>query len=151
MSDDYAIRIEDAEVFQLLNQLQARGDNLSPIMKEISGFMHRAVMDNFEQEGRPKWPALAPATIAKREKAGHWPGKILQVSGQLKSSLTPAHNSTQAIVQGGNMTTEKGATPYPIFLQFGTRKMPARPFMKLTQSDIGEIKFMLMQYLFKGQ
>ena len=38
------------------------------------------------QTGEP-WADLSDVTKARREKAGHWPGPILQVKGQLAASI----------------------------------------------------------------
>ena len=61
---------------------------------------------------------------------------ILKASGSLMKSLTdPTDSNTIAsilnkkvLILGTKVTSKKGA-PYPTYLQTGTRKMPARPFM----------------------
>tara|TARA_Y100001951_G_C11292089_1_gene272887 strand:- start:2054 stop:2668 length:615 start_codon:yes stop_codon:yes gene_type:complete len=61
---------------------------------------------------------------------------ILKASGKLEKSLTsPTNPDTIATVLnkttlllGTKVESDKGA-PYPAFLQFGTRKMPARPYL----------------------
>ncbi|HQG51843.1 MAG TPA: phage virion morphogenesis protein [Syntrophorhabdaceae bacterium] len=91
------IKINDKEVTKLFNELVRRDQNMSPAMKIISGIMLDAVRENFEKEG-PGWQKLKPATIRQREKKGHWPGKILRVSGQLSSSITSKYDSKSARV-----------------------------------------------------
>lgn len=140
-----SIRVEDHEVQQMFRELIARGDDMTPVMTEISAIMKEAVLLTFDREGRPSWPALAPATIKAREKAHHWPGKML-VSGNragLKENISQTYNSKQAIV-GSNK-------PYGPFLQLGTRKMPARPFLVILPSDVGKIKMVLSDWLIKGK
>jgi phage virion morphogenesis protein len=135
--------INDAEVFQLIKQLQARGDDMSPVMKTISVLMNKSVEENFEREGRPRWPALKPATITARAKKGKWPGKMLQVSGLTAASWTRSSNRTQAIV-GSNYKIAK-------YHELGTVRMPARPVRTLTARDIGEIRYALLQFLLSKQ
>tara|TARA_A100001201_G_scaffold143527_1_gene145583 strand:- start:899 stop:1516 length:618 start_codon:yes stop_codon:yes gene_type:complete len=61
---------------------------------------------------------------------------ILKASGALERSLTiPTDPNTVAsvinkktLILGTMVTSEKGA-PYPAFLQFGTKFMPARPYL----------------------
>ena len=56
-------------------------------MKHIAGIMLDSVEENFEKEGRPdKWTSLAKPTIKQRIKKGYWPGRILQVRGELAAS-----------------------------------------------------------------
>lgn len=136
------IRIHDQEVFQLLRQLEQKLDDMKPAMVKIAGIMHDAVEENYEREGRPRWPALADATIAQRIRRGHWPGKILQATGKLAASWTQRAERTRAIV-GSNY-------PLALYHEKGTRHMPARPVLKLTARDIGEIKMVLMGYLFRN-
>ena len=61
---------------------------------------------------------------------------ILKASGKLMKSLTiPTDRNTIAsvlnkrtLILGTKVESKKGA-PYPTYLNFGTKKMPARPFM----------------------
>lgn len=142
------LTVHDAEVFQLIKQIQARGDDMSPVMKTISVIMNKAVEENFAREGRPRWPALAAATIVQRSKPdkggkSYWPGKMLQREGTTAASWTRRNTKSQAIV-GSNYKVAG-------WHELGTSRMPARPVRTLTARDIGEIKYELMQFLFKKQ
>lgn len=90
-------RVNDRGVTTLLRRLTARSTNLSPVMRQIAGIMHDAVEQNFEAEG-PGWQRLAGSTIRGRAKRGHWPGKILQESGQLVSSISSRSDAKSARV-----------------------------------------------------
>lgn len=166
------IKVEDQEVRELLNRLSVRMQNMSPVMRAISGIMHDAVEENFEQEGRPKWKKLAKSTQEQRAKRGKWPGKILQVSqGGLAAANEPGYNSHSAWVSNNK--------EYAAYQQFGTRPfvirpknkpylrfqigdkwitkkeirhpgIPARPFMKLTPGDMEKIKQKMEKYLVEG-
>src|SRR3990172_7105702 len=93
------IRIEDGEVRGLLKKISGRAGNLGPVMRQISNIMRDAVMDQFEEEGNPKWDKLKESTIAQRKREGKWPGKILDKSqGGLKHANEPGYNNTSAWV-----------------------------------------------------
>lgn len=144
------MRVQDAEVYQLCRQIRENGGDLTPVMRHIAGIMHDEVEENFAIEGRPRWPALAAATIAAREKAGHWPGKMLQVTGRLAAGITQRANSTQAIVGSNDVRAAL------LFLggQAGRGHkvhVPGRNPLTLRASTVGRIKMELMQYLFKRQ
>lgn len=142
-------QINDAEVFQLIKQIQARGDNMKPVMAAISQTMFEEVRQNFESEG-PRWPALAPATIAQREKLGYWPGKMLQRSGQLLASVAARSNANQAIVG----TNKKYAALQFLGGQAGRGHkvtVPGRNPLTLKSSTVGKIRFELLQYLLSKQ
>ena len=108
-------------------------------MRQIAGIMADAVEENFEKEGRPeRWPPLARSTIKQREKQGHWPGKILQRTGSLASSV-----SSESDTHSASVGTNK---PYAAIQQFGglagrnkSSRIPARPFLALDEDDLKEI------------
>jgi len=142
------IQVDDKEVVSLLKNLSKKVEDMTPVMRIIAGIMHDAVEENFEKEGQPKWTPLAPATIKQREKKGHWPGKILQQSGQLASSISKKATSKSAIV-GTNKV-------YAAIQQFGGKAgrghkvtIPARPFLKLDNKALNDIKNAILSYITK--
>ena len=144
MTDPIEIKIEDKEIQQLLKKLVAKTENLRPLMKNIAGIMMDSAEENFEKEGgSEKWTPLAKATIKQRTKRGYWPGRILQMRGELASSITSYYDNDSAVV-GTNKV-------YAAIHQFGGNagrnkkvKIPARPYLSLTTNDekqiINEIK-----------
>lgn len=136
MPEPIEIRIDDKEIQQLLKKLAAKTENLRPFMKNIAGIMADSVEENFDKEGRPeKWTPLAKVTIKQRTKKGYWPGKILQMRGDLASSITSKYDDNSAVV-GTNKI-------YAAIHQFGGEagrnkkvKIPARPYLKLSQKEV---------------
>lgn len=131
-----------------------------PLMRGVAGIMFRAVEDNFADEGRPRWKDLHLGTKASRAKEGKWPGKILQRSGGLASSIVQAFDRQSAVV-GTNKV-------YAAIQQFGGRtkphviraknkralsfggivvrqvnhpgsNIPARPYLRLTPRDLRDL------------
>ena len=96
------IRIDNQEVNQRLLELAHRGENLRPLMKNVAGILAYSTEENFANEGRPKWVDLAESTKKKRQKTGHYPGQILQVTGQLASSISTHYDEDSAII-GSNL------------------------------------------------
>lgn len=75
-------RIDMREVEQYLHQIVARGQK--PPMKRLATIMHRSVLRNFQEGGRPdKWRPLSRNTQAAGRKAG----RPLQDRGILKKSV----------------------------------------------------------------
>lgn len=109
-------------------RLLQSGSDLTPLMTQIAGIIQGSTDDAFEREADPNfgvpWAALTPRYIKQREKTGHWPGKKLQITGQLAESIKPRSGADFAEVFVGE--------PYGIFHQFGTRKMVARPFLGIS-------------------
>ena len=141
MADDkpIEIKIDNKEVLTRLQELASRGENLRPLMKNIAGIMATATEDNFKDEGRPdKWIDLSETTKKQRQKIGKYPGQILQVSGQLASSVSTAYDDNSAVI-GSNLVY---AAIHQLGGQAGKNKkttIPARPYLKLTDDNIEEI------------
>lgn len=153
-------KLEYKPVLAALRRAADQMTNTRPLMRAVSGIMFRAVEDNFEQEGRPKWKDLHPGTKAGRAKQGTWPGKILQRSGSLASSIVQLSDDRQAVVGTnkiyGPIQQFGGKTrPHVIkarnkrALSFGGivvrqvnhpgSNIPARPFLRLTPRDLRDI------------
>jgi len=107
----------------LSGQLSAHGALLESAVPIVA----HAIEQNFDQEGRPlRWPPLRPSTL-QRKPAGL---KILQRSGRLRRSI---HTRVE-----GNALVASTAVPYATAHQLGysPRRLPARPFLALTQDDL---------------
>ena len=131
MDEPIEIKIENKELNHVLDRLFEKTSDLKPLMKNIAGIMEDSVEENFKQEGRPdKWEELKKVTIKIRTKKGYWPGKILQMRGELAASITSHYDETSAIV-GTNKE-------YAAIHQFGGNagrnkkvEIPARPYLKV--------------------
>lgn len=130
-----------------MQELASRGENLRPLMKNIAGIMSTATEDNFKDEGRPeKWVDLSETTKKQRQKIGKYPGQILQVSGQLASSVSTAYDDNSALI-GSNLAY---AAIHQVGGQTGKNKkttIPARPYLKLTEDNFEEIIYEVEKYL----
>ena len=141
------IKIDNNDVERKLLELAQKGENLRPLMKNIAGIFASATEENFKNEGRPdKWTELSEATKKQRTKQKKWPGQILQVSGQLASSISTQYDDESAII-GSNLDY---AAIHQLGGQAGKNKkveIPARPYLKLTDDDFNEILDATKQYL----
>jgi len=105
------LKLEDEGVKDLLKRLQKRLSNLRAPMDSIGQLILNSVERNFEVGGRysgtsgdvmggsSSWQDLATSTKKRREKAGSWPGKILQVSGHLSASIRAKSSKDSVIVR----------------------------------------------------
>lgn len=154
-------RLEYKPILNVLRQAAAQMRDRRPLMRSVAGVMFRAVEDNFEQEGRPKWKDLHPGTKLTRFKQGTWPGQILQRSaGGLAASIVQSFDSNHAVVGsnkvyaaihqfGGKTRAHVIKAKNGRALSFGGivvrsvnhpgSNIPARPFLRLTPGDLREI------------
>ncbi len=148
MSDNIEIQLDNKEVERALLEVAQKCEDMRPLMKNIAGIMADSTEENFAQEGRPdKWQELAESTIKKRTKTGHYPGKILQVEGQLATSITTYYDNESAII-GSNLAY---AAIHQLGGQAGKGKkttIPARPYLNLTDSEYKEIIEETKKYLY---
>jgi len=111
--------------------------DFAPALEDIADDFLKLEATQFATEGKTGsggWKALSPDYAAW--KATNYPGaKILERDGWLRDSLTVKDapfqireiTATEAVL-GTNV-------PYGIYHQLGTRKMPARPPIELSESD----------------
>lgn len=149
MAEPIEIKIDNIAVNAKLLELARRGENLRPLMKNIAGIFASSTEENFKEEGRPdKWQDLADITKEKRQKKHKWPGQILQVEGQLAASVNTQYDD-ESVVIGSNKD-------YAAIHQLGGKagrnkkvKIPARPYLQLTDDDFEEILDATNEYLSK--
>lgn len=147
MPEPIEIKIDDKEIQKYLQKLIVKTENLRPLMKNIAGIMMDSVEENFEAEGRPeKWQELKPSTIKQRTKKGYWPGRILQVRGELAASITSKYDNNSAVVG----TNKVYAAIHQLGGNAGRNKkveIPARPYLKLGEKEFEKIKSSILKYI----
>lgn len=145
MSEPIEIKLDNKEVESRLLDWVKRSENLRPLMKNIAGMMADSTEENFEEEGRPKWKDLSEKTKTARRKTGHYPGQILQVSGQLAMSITTQYDNESAVI-GSNKVY---AAIHQLGGPAGKNKkttIPARPYLRLTENDYHDILEVIEKY-----
>ncbi len=146
MDEPIEIQIDNKAVAEKLLELAQKGENLRPLMKNIAGIFAYSTEENFKNEGRPKWQDLAESTKKQRQKKRKCSGQILQVEGQLASSISTHYDKDCAVI-GSNLDY---AAIHQLGGQTGRNKavsIPARPYLKLIEEDFEEIIKATKQYL----
>lgn len=147
MSDEpIEIKIDNKKVEKALLEIAQKTSNLRPLMKNIAGIMADSTEENFKEEGRPKWKDLSEKTKTARKKSGHYPGQILQVSGQLALSVTTQYDDTSVVI-GSNKVY---AAIHQLGGQAGKNKkttIPARPYLVVTDDDFEDILSQTQKYI----
>ena len=145
-NEQIEIKIDNKEVEKALLEIAQKTSNLRPLMKIIAGIMADSTEENFKVEGRPKWKDLSEKTKTARRKTGHYPGQILQVSGQLAMSITTQYDNESAVI-GSNKV-------YAAIHQLGglagknkSVTIPARPYLVVTDDDFEDILSQTQKYI----
>jgi phage virion morphogenesis protein len=127
------IELDHQHLQQTLSKVEQSIGDLTPLMHSLAAELASQTEENFEHEGRPQWHELSDVTIGRRTEAGHWPGKMLQVSAAgLAASITTHATESSALV-GSNK-------PYAAMMQFGGEQadfpqlwgdIPGRPYLPM--------------------
>ena len=135
--------IPDEDLAPLLAALQDFEPVLEDFGRTIAGGEKAAFASQGGEYGQ-EWAALAPSTVLDRFRHGFGPNQPLVRTGALASSIGEAVSLTPDSVQVG---IDTGAVPYAGYLQGGTRKMPARLLVALTDDMIDQMMQTLRAYL----
>lgn len=127
-----------------LDELIVKLGDLSPLMADIAGILEDESMDRFSKKTAPDgtpWQDLLPASIlAKMRTDGQiGGGGILVHTGTLASSIHSTHDRYSATVGTD--------TEYGKYHQFGTRHLPQREFLGISDDDERRILDTIESYL----
>lgn len=125
-----SLQLENKEALDLIAKAVGKMEDLSFEFGEIARSLAKYNRTNFILKGYGKY---APLSAAYAEwKARKFPGRpILVRTGRLRDSVTdatrPSKDTILVIKKDGMAHGSK--VPYSGFVQDGTRKMPARPYL----------------------
>lgn len=131
---------------QAAADLLATLKNPVPLLKRVGQLLVDAAVGRIvavkqDPQGN-SWPAWATSTLIARQKAGTEGLGLLYNRGELAKSLYYKIS--------GNQVSVDSTAPYAEFLQNGTPKMPARPFMGIGPGEQEQI-FEMMRNSFRGK
>ena len=137
------VSIEGSGIREMLERLQGRTGNLTPVLRAIGETVRTSVERNFEAQGRPgKW---LPSQRVLRTG-----GQTLSLTGRLRRSFSVNATGTRATV-GTNVV-------YAAIQHFGGKAgrggkatIPARPFLLVQDEDWAQINRQLAEYITGGR
>lgn len=151
-----AFEWDDAEFQQMIGGMVRSVQEAAPVMESFAEYMMTETIEHFEKEEAPDgqgWQALSDVTISQREKANKWPGKKLQVDGNLKTSIQRSWDDSSAELTAGGSNLE-----YAAIHNFGGQAgrgrkvtIPQRQFMGLNDDDIAYFKKSLAGWILTGR
>lgn len=116
------------------NLLKAEFQDFKFALEEVTRSYLKENRKNFILKGTGKYAPLSPKYAAqKSRKFGPLP--ILVVDGRLRDSVTDRQNQDSIRQVTKNIAVIGTRTPYAGFIQTGTNKMPARPFLFFTKDQ----------------
>ena len=113
----------------------------------MSTFVHRDVLDHFEQEMGPdgKWDAWSAIYAQHMARVGKSGNKILQDTGRLRGSFKPTDNRTTAegILWFNNAKTNSG-------FNYAGHHNETRPFMWLSKDGLEDMAKATLRFIMAG-
>ncbi|NHB90760.1 phage virion morphogenesis protein [Photorhabdus cinerea] len=170
----FQIDIDLKEFQQVMQQLTDGLGDRTPMMRQIAATMADAVEENFKQQGRPAWLGWSPAYAKKRaggkilQHTGRLASSIQPFSDNDEALVGTNVIYARIHQEGGTINMPARSQQAHYRHKKGKRRfsskakadhsqwntlpaykiqMPARPFLKLTDSDAGQIQDILERYL----
>jgi len=147
------VETEGAEEFRAaLDLIRNRGQNLAPVFADIGDYLRQAHDDRFKKQESPEgepWKELSTAyllhkkenkdrILVLRDHLAHWLNYEATAESLLFGSNLPYAATHQ--FGRGETTRKKTGTVYDA-------KIPARPFLGLSNDDLNEVKRLLGDWL----
>lgn len=124
-----------------LQLLQAKGEDLTPLLKYIGEDEVTRTLLRFETATAPdgsRWKGLEKPRPPRKKQRPYGDNLVLSDTGKLRGSIR--------YVLGNNSVTVGMEVEYSIFHQFGTKHIPARPFLGVSDELINEMEVMIGDY-----
>lgn len=133
-SKELRITIDDDSVVAALRRLARIDRDMSPLSRRIAATLEDTIVESFAREASPagSWAPLAERTVRQRGSAR----PILQHTRQLRHSVASDHGRTWAVAGVQKASHGRNIARY---LNEGTSRMPARPFLALWPAHRREI------------
>ena len=114
--------------------------DLNPPLKKSGNLMLRSVDQNFKWSGRPtRWRPLKRSTILRKLKDGYGVFPLIR-TGKLRRSIVFNIKRPAKLAIGTSI-------PYSPYHQFGTRKIPARPYLIFQKLDLERIENLIINHI----
>lgn len=118
-------------------QFAARLRDFSVVWPDVAEVLREIIAETFDTEGTSggqAWQPLTPRYAAwKRRKVGNKP--IEELSGALRASLTRKNARGSVETYTATELTLGSSLRYARVQHTGNRRLPARPLLRLTESD----------------
>lgn len=131
----FKVEPDDVQIARIFENIAKKGTEFKTIFEKIADEFYESQEKVFGAEGafegRARWAELSPRYRAWKEK--NYPGMpILQLTGKMKSSLVGSGAEGSVYEVSNKELTVGTNVPYAIFHQRGTRRMPQRKIIEVT-------------------
>jgi phage gpG-like protein len=108
-----------------------------------------ALFESGGASGGDRWERLEASTVREKVRKGQDP-RVLHASRRLRRSLTQRGNPDQLRRSHDDRIEFGSRLPYAKYHQTGTRHMPARPPLQMTELQKRELTRILQRHIMRG-
>lgn len=144
------------KVARSFRTMERRSEDITPVLRQVGNkialWNRRTWATKGAFVGSP-WKPLAPSTVKQKLKQG-WPRGPVERTGETKRSFI---GRPMGIERYGPRGGEWGSgVQKAVWQHYGTRRhgkrhIPPRVLMRITQSQAGEIRHMIAEYIVKNR
>jgi len=128
----------DEELVRAFSLMASRVDDWRPFWPDIAAVFYVGEGARFDSQGFGSWPQLSDGY--RKWKMKHYPGeKILSLTGDLRRSLTNRFSPDTVYEDSPRELILGTIIHYAKYHQYGTRRMPPRPPIDITQEQVNEM------------
>jgi len=140
------------ELSRILDIMANDLNDFEPMFRSIAKDFKKTEEGIFSSEGSfeggSAWPALSPMYKVQKDKK--YPGrKILEATGKLRQSLTSMGSGHVEQIESESLAIGTDIK-YAKYHQSGTRKMPARPPLQITEAEKSRWTRIAHEYIFRS-
>lgn len=150
MPDFFHLSVDGQQVVtRALNHVESGISDWRPAWEECEQLFYQVETRQFASQGNRGGEAWKPLSEGyKKWKQVHYPGKpILQLTGDLKRDLTGRGGKDGIRELTKESLTLGSAKPYATAHQRRTKRMPARPPIIITSSDLGQLTRRMLTFM----
>lgn len=149
---EFRVEIKNKNIFKKIDEYAEEIGKTKPLLKIVSRRIMNVIDENFETEGKntgEKWDNWSDIWIEKRKKLGKSDGKILNLDGYLRRSISRYVSDNKAVIGS--------PLKYAAIHNFGgdikrgkkTIKMSQREYMRIDRVEEERILDDLKEYYLK--
>jgi len=137
------------ETRAMLNRGIAAIDHFEPALDRVASDIMDVMDKNFEAQGRRgggSWQQLSSRWLEWKMENG-FDARILHMTHALRRSMTIYQDENQEIHIDDDSVEVRSTLPYAAAHQFGTNRIPARPYMEFVDGDARRFAATCERYL----
>lgn len=147
----FGVEVDDIQFSRVFDTFDMEITDMRPVWDQLEHDFIQTQLNVFSMEGavdnRARWQPLSPMYAAWKQRV-YGNLSILQLTRRMMRSLTEPNHPDMVLVKERDAFVIGTRVPYAIFHQKGTRKMPQRKVIELTELQKRRWVSIIHRYLY---